>query len=75
MARYDQQLAAGKTSAALATAMKAAQLGPPLLNAMPHWLLAAMTAGMANREPARRLHPLHRPGAPPCSTKGTRSPR
>jgi len=51
MARYDQQLAAGKTSAALATAMKAAQLGPPLLNAMPHWLLAAMTAGMANRTP------------------------
>ena len=51
MARYDQQLAAGKTSAALATAMKGAQLGPPLLNAMPHWLLAAMTAGMANRTP------------------------
>jgi pimeloyl-ACP methyl ester carboxylesterase len=51
MARYDQQLAAGKTSAALATAMKGAQLGPPLLNALPHWLLAAMTAGMANRTP------------------------
>jgi pimeloyl-ACP methyl ester carboxylesterase len=51
MARYDQQLAAGKISAALATAMKGAQLGPPLINAMPHWLLAAMTASMANRTP------------------------
>ena len=51
MARYDQQLAAGKTSAALATAMKGAQLGPPFINAMPRWLLAAMTAGMANRTP------------------------
>ncbi len=51
MARYDQQVAAGKISAALATAMKGAQLGPPLINAMPHWLLAAMTAGMANRTP------------------------
>ena len=51
MARYDQQLATGKPSAALATAMKGAQLGPPLLNALPHWLLAAMTAGMANRTP------------------------
>jgi hypothetical protein len=28
-----------------------AQLGPPLINALPHWLLAAMTAGMANRTP------------------------
>lgn len=51
MARFDQQLAAGKITAALATAMKGAQLGPPLINAMPHWLLAAMTAGMANRTP------------------------
>jgi hypothetical protein len=51
MARYDQQLAAGKISAALATAMKGTQLGPPLINALPHWLLAAMTAGMANRTP------------------------
>jgi pimeloyl-ACP methyl ester carboxylesterase len=51
MARFDRQLAAGKTSAALATAMKGAQLGAPLINALPHWLLAAMTAGMANRTP------------------------
>ena len=51
MARFDRQLAAGKTSAALATAMKGAQLGPPLINALPHWLLAAMTAGMVNRTP------------------------
>jgi pimeloyl-ACP methyl ester carboxylesterase len=51
MARYDQQLAAGKVPAALATAMKGAQLGSPVINALPHWLLAAMTAAMANRTP------------------------
>jgi pimeloyl-ACP methyl ester carboxylesterase len=51
MAQFSRQLDAGKTAAALATAMKGAQLGPPLLNAMPHWLLAAMTSGMANWTP------------------------
>lgn len=51
MARYDRELARGKVAAALATAMKGAQLGPAFLNAMPHWLLTAMTKGMASRTP------------------------
>ncbi|GAA4620640.1 alpha/beta hydrolase [Actinoallomurus vinaceus] len=51
MERYDRELAQGKVAAALATAMKGAQLGPAFLNAMPHWLLTAMTKGMASRTP------------------------
>lgn len=51
MARYDRELARGKVAAALATAMKGAQLGPAFLNAMPHWLLTAMTKGMGSRMP------------------------
>ena len=51
MARYDRELAEGKVAAALATAMKGAQLGPASLNAMPHWLLTAMTKGMESRMP------------------------
>ncbi|MBE3014787.1 alpha/beta hydrolase [Microbispora sp. NEAU-D428] len=52
MARYDRELARGKVASALATAMKGAQLGPAFLNAMPHWLLTAMTKGMTSRTPA-----------------------
>lgn len=51
MARFDKQLAAGKIPAALATAMKGAQLSSPVFNALPHWLLTAMTAGFAKRTP------------------------
>lgn len=51
MTRYDQQLAAGKVSAALSTAMKAGQLGSPVMNAMPHWLLSILTRPMANWAP------------------------
>ena len=52
MARYDQQMAAGKVAAALATAMKEAQMASPLMNALPHWLLSAMTKPMANWTPS-----------------------
>lgn len=64
MARYDKQLAAGKVTAALATAMKGAQLGPTFVNALPHWLLAAMTAGMANRTPPGDYIPFTALAAP-----------
>ena len=51
MARYDQQMAAGKVTAALSTAMKGAQMGSAVMNAMPHWLLSALTRPMANWTP------------------------
>lgn len=52
MTRYDQQMAAGKVTAALSTAMKAGQMGSPVMNAMPHWLLSMLTRPMANWTPA-----------------------
>ena len=51
MARYDRQIAAGKVTAALTTAMKGAQMGPPVMNALPHWLLSILTRPMANWTP------------------------
>lgn len=51
MARYDQQMAAGKVTAALATAMKGGQMGSAVMNAMPYWLLSALTRPMANWTP------------------------
>ncbi len=51
MARYDQQMAAGKVTAALSTAMKGAQMGSAVMNAMPHWLLSILTRPMANWTP------------------------
>jgi pimeloyl-ACP methyl ester carboxylesterase len=51
MGRYDQQLAAGKVTAALSTAMKGAQMGSAVMNAMPHWLLSILTRPMANWTP------------------------
>lgn len=51
MARYDQQMAAGKVTAALSTAMKGAQMGSAAMNAMPHWLLSILTKPMANWTP------------------------
>ena len=41
--RYDQQMAQGKLAAAMVTSMKGLQLGGPLLNVMPDWLLTAFT--------------------------------
>jgi pimeloyl-ACP methyl ester carboxylesterase len=43
---FDAELAQGKVAAALATAMQATKMGPPLLGAMPHWLLARLSAMM-----------------------------
>jgi len=41
--RYDREIAEGKLAAALVTGMKGAQLGPPIFNAMPRWLLELLT--------------------------------
>jgi hypothetical protein len=39
LARYDKEMAQGKVAAALITGMKGAQMGPPIFNIMPRWLL------------------------------------
>ena len=46
LARFDREIAQGKVAAAMITGMKGAQLGPPLLNLMPRWLLERLTTMM-----------------------------
>ena len=41
--RLDEEITQGKTAAALITGMKGAQLGPPVFNLMPRWLLERLT--------------------------------
>jgi pimeloyl-ACP methyl ester carboxylesterase len=49
--RYEREMAAGKVAAALVTAMQAAQLGPPIFNLIPRWLLERfVNMGMAQEE-------------------------
>lgn len=43
LTRYDQQMAQGKVAAALVTCMKGLELGGPVMNAMPNWLLELLT--------------------------------
>ena len=43
LARFDQEMAQGKVAAALVTCMKGLQLGGPVMNAMPRWLLGVFT--------------------------------
>lgn len=50
LTRYDREIAQGKVAAALITAMKAAQMGPPIFNLMPRGLLERMTTMMMSRE-------------------------
>jgi pimeloyl-ACP methyl ester carboxylesterase len=51
LARYDQEIARGKIAAALVTAMKGSQMGPPIFNRIPRWLLEWLTQlGMASEE-------------------------
>ncbi len=53
--RYDREMAQGKVAAALVTGMIGAQMGPPILNAMPRWLLEQFTTlGMAQEEKAAK---------------------
>ena len=44
-------MAAGKVTAALGTAMKGGQLGSPVMNAIPLWLLSVLTRPLANWAP------------------------
>jgi pimeloyl-ACP methyl ester carboxylesterase len=69
LARFDREVARGDIAAALITAMKGAQLGPPIFNALPRWITERLTARMMREEerrgsgdyiPVRRLAPtLH----------------
>ena len=44
LTRFDKEMAQGKVAAALITGMKAGQMGPPIFNAMPRWLLERLTS-------------------------------
>ncbi|HEX9096814.1 MAG TPA: alpha/beta hydrolase [Candidatus Dormibacteraeota bacterium] len=48
--RFDAEIAQGKIAAAMITGMKGAQMGPPLLNLMPGWLLERLTTMMMASE-------------------------
>jgi pimeloyl-ACP methyl ester carboxylesterase len=48
--RFDAEIAQGKVASALITGMKGAQLGPPMLNLMPRWLLERLTTMMLASE-------------------------
>jgi len=50
LARFDQEMARGKPAAAMVTAMKAAQMGPPIFNHIPNWILERLTLMMMNGE-------------------------
>jgi hypothetical protein len=50
LSRYDQEMAQGKVAAALITSMLGLQLGPPVFNRMPRWLLEALTNRTMNME-------------------------
>ncbi len=51
--RFDREMAEGRVAAAMITGMKGAQMGPPLLNAAPYWLLEPLTQMMMNSEEKR----------------------
>jgi pimeloyl-ACP methyl ester carboxylesterase len=44
LTRFDKEIAQGKVAAALITGMKGAQMGPPIFNVMPRWLLELLTS-------------------------------
>ncbi len=48
--RYEHEMAQGKLAAALITAMKATQMGPPVFNLIPRWLLELLTNTAMNSE-------------------------
>jgi pimeloyl-ACP methyl ester carboxylesterase len=43
LTRFDKEIAQGKVASALITAMKGTQMGPPVFNVMPRWLLELLT--------------------------------
>jgi pimeloyl-ACP methyl ester carboxylesterase len=48
--RYDREIAQGKIAAALVTGMKSAQMGPPIFNYIPRWVLEQLTASMMDKK-------------------------
>ena len=48
--RFDAEIARGKVASALITGMKGAQMGPPMLNLIPRWLLERLTTVMLASE-------------------------
>jgi pimeloyl-ACP methyl ester carboxylesterase len=53
--RYDREIAQGNVAAALVTGMLGAQMGPPMLNRMPRWLLKVFTSmGMKSEDKQAR---------------------
>ena len=50
VSRYDKEIDQGKVAAALITAMKGSQMGPPVFNVIPRWLLKLLTKMMMASE-------------------------
>jgi pimeloyl-ACP methyl ester carboxylesterase len=50
LTRFDEEIAQGKVAAAMITGMEGAQMGPPILNLMPRWLLERLTTMMLASE-------------------------
>ncbi len=50
LTRFDNEMAQGKVASALVTGMKGAQMGPPVFNLMPRWLLESLTNMMMASE-------------------------
>ena len=50
LARFGREIAQRKVAAAMVTAMKGAQMGPPIFNAMPRRLLESLTGSMMKGE-------------------------
>jgi pimeloyl-ACP methyl ester carboxylesterase len=48
--RYDREIVQGNVAAALVTGMQASQLGPPIFNVMPRWLLELLTKAAMKSE-------------------------
>ena len=48
--KFNNYLVAGNTAGALVAAMKAAQMGPRLMNVLPSWLLIALTGALMRQE-------------------------
>jgi pimeloyl-ACP methyl ester carboxylesterase len=50
LTRFDIEMAQGRVAAAMITGMKGAEMGPPMLNLMPRWLLERLTTMMMASE-------------------------
>jgi pimeloyl-ACP methyl ester carboxylesterase len=50
LTRFDDEMAQGNVAAAMITGMKGAEMGPPMLNLMPRWLLERLTTMMMASE-------------------------